>query len=336
MSDYGTIRALLTDPLGGLHVTIAGPQFLDNAWVRVEWDDVVETVRLDGTESPLVTRFESGQVYTVTLTVILSGGRECPPLVTTMVAGTAGHDVGYLAGVAGEYLGYGLLSPVKIAVAVNPQPDPPAVATGPAGPAPVYALVGFSPLETDMPVHPSVQYDPTFDPYALVGSLTVNWLYFKEADGTEVLRLVAMPEGDPALMKLGPDGSLYFLFFESTPSVVPDRFDTRCSVCRATPVEYGVTPPPPTEFASYQVYATHPPRGYGMFWSDEDEGFTAAVLHKGTYITSEDRVIVVDMEGSVANMMAYGGGGTSGVEAGFGTFVFTDQGVFVADGGNPI
>lgn len=337
MSDYGTIRALLTDSLGGLYVTITGPQFLDGAWARVEWGDVVETIRLDGTESPpLVPLFEAGQVYTVTLTVILSGGQECPPLVTTMVAGTDGGGVGYMAGVAGGYLGYGLLSPVKIAVAVNPQPDPPAVATGPVGPAPVYALVGFSPQETYMPVHPSVQYDPTFDPYALVGSLAVSWLYFKEADGTEVLRLVALPEDEPALIKLGPDGSLYFLFFDSTPSGAPGMFDTLCSVRRATPVEYGVPPPPPAEFASYQVYSMHPPRGYSMFWTDEDK-FTAAVLHQGYYVSDEDRVIVVSAEGTTINPMSYAaGGGSSGVRAGFGCTVFTDHGVFVADGGRPI
>src|SRR5690606_39220528 len=177
---------------------------------------------------------------------------------------------------------------------------------------------------TDMPVHPSVQYDPTFDPYALVGSLTVNWLYFKEADGTEVLRLVAMPEGDPALMKLGPDGSLYFLFFDSTPSGVPDMFDTRCSVCRATPVEYGVTPPPPAEFASYQVYSMRPPSGYSMFWTDEDK-FTAAVMHRGFYVSNEDRVIVVSAEGTTINPIFYAGEGSGGVYAGFGCTAFTDH-----------
>lgn len=213
--------------------------------------------------------------------------------------------------------------------------DPPAVATGPAGPAPVYALVGFSSLETDMPVHPSVQYDPTFAPYALVGSLTVSWLYFKEADGTEVLRLVALPDGDPALIKLGPDGSLYFLFFDSTPSGVPGMFDTRCSVCRATSVEYGVAPSPPAEFASYEVYSMHPPSGYSMFWTDEGK-FTAAVMHRGFYVSGEDRVIVVSAEGTTINPIIYAGAGSGGVYVGFGCIAFTDHGVFAADGGNPI
>lgn len=202
--------------------------------------------------------------------------------------------------------------------------------SGPVTPAPVCALLWFSLDPEEFPLHPSLAFDPAFDPYG-GGAPEVRWLYFKAAGGEEAIRVVGAPEANPVVSRLGPDGAMYYLTFSATPAPTPGLWDTSVSVLRALAVEYGVAVPPPAEYASYQIVSALPVKGCSLFWDGGD--LTAAVMHAGVYQSPDDVVAVVGPGGVTFNPLTYGP--TSGVVPDFSSVVFTDQGVVVAAGGNP-
>jgi len=336
MADFARITWLETGPQGQFYVDFEGstPQMT----IEAKWDDVEVVTGPAWTINtpPRVTPFVAGMQYTVTLTVILEDGTRCPSVELLLSAGGADGDwVGFYEG------GYGSIEPDMIAVSSDGpiEPEEPVVR-----PNASVAYVRFSPALEDMPVHPSVTYDPAFDAGA-DQHRDVYWVYFRDEAGEETLRLVALPAGmwtvsdseDEALDRdarvwLGPDAAVYYIDSTQTPAGGSlELYDTTVRLMRAATTPYGTPPPTASQVGSYELFASPPGLTGGLFW-DEDDKPVLVVGHFGTYVSEADRFAVLTESGLTLNPV----GGDASARPSPSVLVGTTQGVFMSGAVLPI
>jgi len=275
-------------------------------------------VRIDGGptlvlgEDPVYTTpFVDGETYTVEVQMLMLSGL-CPPTTFTLVAGEMDwgslNPVGYSIDDAGSVTN-------DVVVVAVPIPE-----KGPVTPTSRHALVPYAVGRWGpfMPNHPSVTYDPEFNPPDVDD--TFQWLYHKAADGEERLRLVRGPsyEDQPqAHTKMGPDGGLYWVTL--TPEY-PGGGVGVVRLHRAQPVPYGQNPEPPTVHLEFTVDDAGWVRFFDVFWDENDAPTLVAAQADQVHVRTPEGYVVYE------NTVAHAGLGV----------VHTSNGFFLCNGGNPI
>ncbi|OLU22900.1 hypothetical protein BVH03_21855 [Pseudomonas sp. PA15(2017)] len=268
-----SVDYLITTAAGDIQLNAAGLEGAGVSRVRlaVGGETLILSVDGDAAQGQIDTPFVADSTYDIYLEVDGPGGLYSTDLI--LVAGEAGDYTGYIS-----FAGLGSLTPNTIEIAEQS-------ATGPATEFGLITVLTFFSDQASMPRHPSITYDPMFDP-----SVDLSWLYHKEPDGTETLNLIRTPN-PPGTVTLGPDKMAYYIVADQEEDSV-EGYNIEVRLMRAEPAPYGVVPAPAAVFRSYQIQKVPPLSSANIVWNNDGE-LVFVTTHQEYYSSDADRLVVV-------------------------------------------
>lgn len=264
--------------------------------------------------------FEVGATYELVLTLVTSSGN-----YATAITLHAGDAEQWASGGAGYALGmFGDPDIGSISPSTFNAPDIPTY--GPQTDTPLYATAPFYPEQAGMCAHPSLTYDPAFQP-----TVDLRWLYVKSADGAESVGLIQAPD------RLTPDEDVYLWL---SPTGVPhfarlQLFANEGEFGRAEatlfalePSPYGVVPAAPVAVIqfSYSPSTNITPATLSVYWDDRGEPVMTVA-----YISDQGSSAGKDIIAVATPGLTQFNGLTRGQFFSGGSLAFTDSGNYLTD-----